>query len=191
MTITESVYLPTRAKWRAWLRKHHKSKKEIWLIYYKKGSGKPRVEYGDAVEEALCFGWIDSTLKSIDAKCYAQRYTPRKPGSNWSTPNLIRVKRLVADGLMTPAGAVHLPNAREAKAFHAKHQQRLTAPTSATPDLTAALRRNAQAAEAWKVLAPGYRRNYVRWITDAKQKETRKKRIATVVLNLARGTKRW
>ena len=191
MNITESVYLPTRAKWRAWLKKHHATKKEIWLIYFKKGSGKPRVEYGDAVEEALCFGWIDSTMKPIDDKCYAQRYTPRKAGSNWSTPNLIRVKRLVADGLMTPAGAVHLPTARQAKAFHRKHQRRLSAPTSATPDLTAALRGNAKAAAAWKVLAPGYRRNYVRWITDAKQKETRKRRIEIIVLNLARGKKRW
>ena len=190
MKITESIYLPTRAKWRAWLKKHHATKNEIWLIYYKKGSGKPRVEYGDAVEEALCFGWIDSTLKPIDDQCYAQRYSPRKRGSNWSTPNLIRVKRLVADGLMTPAGAVHLPNAREAKAFHAKHQRRLTASTVAPRDLVAALRKNAKATEVWKTLTPGYKRLYVRWITDAKQAETRARRAEKIVGMMAKGQRR-
>ena len=189
MTITESVYLRTRAAWRAWLKKHHASKREIWLIYYKRGSGKPRVEYADAVEEALCFGWIDSTLKPMDPMRYAQRFTPRKRGSNWSTPNLIRVKRLVAEGLMTPAGAVHLPSVREARAFHAKHQRRLTAPTAAPPDLAAALRRNAKASAAWKTLAPGYRRLFVRWITDAKQPGTRARRIAATVDKLQRRLK--
>ena len=189
MEITESVYAPTRAAWRAWLRKHHASKREIWLIYYKKGSGKPRVEYAHAVEEALCFGWIDSTLKPLDAHCYAQRFTPRKPGSNWSTPNLIRVKRLVAAGLMTPAGAVHVPGARQARAFHAKHQRRLTAPTAAPRDLAAAFRKSPKAAATWKTLAPGYRRLYVRWITDAKHAETRARRVRLAIEKLARGAK--
>jgi len=187
--ITESIYLPTRAKWRGWLRKHHKTRREIWLIYYKKESGKPRVAYADAVEEALCFGWIDSTLKPLDPERYAQRFSPRKPGSNWSTPNLIRVKRLVADGLMTPAGAVHLPTARAARAFHQKHARRLTAPTAAPPDFANALRANAKATATWKTLAPGYRRLYVRWVTEAKQSETRARRIRLAVQKLASGMK--
>jgi uncharacterized protein YdeI (YjbR/CyaY-like superfamily) len=187
--ITQSVYLSTRAAWRTWLKRHHKSKREIWLIYYKRGSGKPRVEYAEAVEEALCFGWIDSTLKPLDAHRYAQRFTPRKPGSNWSTPNLIRVKKLVAAGLMTPAGAVHLPNARETLAFHRKHRRRLTAPTSAPPDLARAFRSNARAAATWKSLAPGYRRLYWRWISDAKQPETRARRVKAAVEKLGRGVK--
>lgn len=189
MKITDSIYLPTRASWRAWLKRHHKTKREIWLIYYKRGSGKPRVEYAEAVEEALCFGWIDSTLKPMDAHRYAQRFTPRKRGSNWSTPNLIRVKKLVAAGLMTPAGAVHLPSAREARAFHRKHRRRLTAPTWAPSDLARALRANANAAAAWKALAPGYRRLFVRWITDAKQPETRARRVKVAVTKLARRLK--
>ena len=189
MTITETVYVPTRAKWRAWLRKHHKAKREIWLIYYKKGSGKPRVEYAHAVEEALCFGWIDSLAQAIDPLCYAPRFTPRMKGSIWSTPNRMRVKKLVADGLMTPAGAVHLPSARDAKAFHAKHKRRLTAPTEAPPDFAAALRRNTKASATWKTLAPGYRRLYVRWTIEAKQAETRAKRIVRALDKLARGVK--
>jgi len=189
MDITETVYVATRAAWRAWLATHHASKREVWLIYCKKGSGQPRVEYGDAVEEALCFGWIDSTTKTLDADRYAQRFSPRKAGSNWSTPNLIRIKRLVADGLMMPAGAVHLPSKAAARAFRAKHQKRLTGTTIAPRDLASVLRATKDAASSWKSLAPGYKRLYIRWIADAKQPATRARRIATTVAKLARGLK--
>ena len=189
MQITETTSAKTRAAWRAWLARHHASTREIWLIYYKKGSGKPTVGYGDAVEEALCFGWIDGITKSIDAERYAQRFTPRRPGSNWSTPNLIRVKRLVAAGLMTPAGAVHLPSARQARVFHAKHQKRLTGTTAAPRELAQALRENAKAAAMWKALTPGYKRLFVRWITEAKRPETRARRAITTAGKLARGLK--
>jgi uncharacterized protein YdeI (YjbR/CyaY-like superfamily) len=187
MDITETVYVPSRAAWRAWLARHHASKREIWLIYYKQGTGKPRVAYGEAVEEALCYGWIDTTVKTIDAERYAQRFTPRKPGSNWSTSNLIRIERLVAAGLMTPAGAVHLPSRKQAKAFHAKHQKRLTGTTIAPKDLARALRANPAADAMWKTLAPGYKRLFVRWMTDAKQAATRARRVETTVDKLARG----
>ena len=188
--ITGTFYAASRARWRAWLVKHHATTREIWLIYYKRGSGRPRVEYGDAVEEALCFGWIDSTVKSIDAVRYAQRFTPRKAGSNWSTPNLLRVKRLVAAGLMTSVGVAHLPSAKQAKAFDAKHQKRLTATTRAPRDLAAAMRANAKATALWKTMTPGYKRVYIRWIGDARQPATRARRIATTVSRLARGLKR-
>jgi uncharacterized protein YdeI (YjbR/CyaY-like superfamily) len=184
MEVTETVYVPTRRAWRAWLRKHHATKREIWLIYYKKGSNRPRVAYPDAVEEALCFGWIDSTAKPIDEHRYAQRFTPRKKGSSWSVPNLERVKRLVAARQMTPAGAVHVPSARKAKAFQAEHVARKTAPTTAPRDLAAAIKANAKATTTWKVLAPGYRRLYIRMVIEAKQAETRKRRIARVIAYL-------
>lgn len=189
MEISETVDVRTRAAWRAWLAKHHASKREIWLIYHKKGSGTPRVEYGHAVEEALCYGWIDSTVKTIDADRYAQRFTPRKKGSNWSTPNLVRVKRLVAEGLMTPAGAVHLPSKTAAKAYHEEHARRTTGTAVAPRDLSAAIRKNPKAAAHWKVLTPGYKRTFIRWIGDAKQAETRARRIAVTVDRLARGIK--
>lgn len=189
MEITETVYARSRATWRTWLARHHASRREIWLIYYKLGTGTPSVAYGEAVEEALCFGWIDTTVKAIDADRYAQRFTPRKPGSNWSAPNLIRAKRLVASGLMTPAGAAHLPSPEKATAFRAKHQKRLTGTTIAPRDLARALRTNARAAARWKALTPGYKRLFVRWIGDAKQPATRAKRIATTVSRLARGQK--
>ncbi|MEA3245871.1 MAG: YdeI/OmpD-associated family protein [Gemmatimonadota bacterium] len=189
MVITETIHAATRRAWRAWLAKHHATKREVWLVYYKQGSGKQRVAYNDAVEEALCFGWIDSTVKTIDIHRYAQRFTPRKKGSNWSGPNLDRVKRLVAAGRMTPAGAAHLPSARAATAFRKKHVHRTTAPTTAPRDLAAALRANARAAAFWKSLAPGYRRLYVRWITEAKRADTRARRVPAAITLLARGQK--
>ncbi len=189
MEITETVSCASRRAWRAWLARHHATKREIWFIYYKKGSGKPRVDYGEAVEEALCFGWIDSTVKSMDSARYAQRFSPRKPGSSWSEPNLIRIRRLVSAGLMKPAGAVHLPSTRAAQVFRAKHRRRLTGTTVAPRDLASALRAHAVAAAAWRALTPGYRRLFVRWIADAKQPGTRARRVATTAAKVARGLK--
>lgn len=189
MEVTETVYVSTRAAWRAWLKRHHASKRVVWLIYYKKGSGKPRVEYADAVEEALCFGWIDSTTKTLDTERYVQRFTPRKKGSNWSGPNLERINRLVAAGQMTPAGAMHLPNARAAKEYQKQHDARTTAPTRAPKELAAALRKNPKAAAFWKALTPGYKRLYGRVVSEAKQAETRQRRALRVTGLLARGIK--
>ena len=91
----KTLYLSDRKKWRAWLREHYKSSKEIWLVYYKKGSGKPRIAYNDAVEEALCFGWIDSIVRTIDEKRFAQRFSPRKPNSKYSPANKERLRSLL------------------------------------------------------------------------------------------------
>ena len=91
----KTLYVTYRKKWRAWLREHYKTAKEIWLVYYKKSSGKPRIEYNDAVEEALCFGWIDSTVRSIDDKKFAQRFSPRKPNSKYSPANKERLRALL------------------------------------------------------------------------------------------------
>jgi uncharacterized protein YdeI (YjbR/CyaY-like superfamily) len=104
MEITETHYPKNRAEWRKWLKENFKTKKEIWLIYYSKQSGKPRVPYNDAVEEALCFGWIDSTMKKIDEESFVQRFTPRKKGSQLSELNKERIRRLIKKKKMTKAG---------------------------------------------------------------------------------------
>jgi uncharacterized protein YdeI (YjbR/CyaY-like superfamily) len=189
MEVTETVVLTTRKAWRAWLKKHHAAKKEIWFTYFKKGSGKPSVPYAEAVEEALCFGWIDTTVKTLDTERYVQRFTPRKKGSNWSGPNLERVRRLIANGLMTPAGAVHLPDAKQAKSFQEKHDWRTTAPTAAPKDLAAELKKNPRAAAFWKSLAPSYRRLYGRMIREAKKPETRASRVVQLMKRLEQGVK--
>lgn len=189
MDVTETVVLTTRKAWRAWLKKHHADRKEIWFTFFKKASGKPSVAYADAVEEALCFGWIDTTVKTLDAERYVQRFTPRKKGSNWSGPNLERVRRLVANGQMTPAGAVHLPNARDAKSFQAKHDRRTTAPTAPPKDLLDAMRKSPAASAFWRSLAPSYRRLYGRMVREAKKPETRAKRIVNLMKRLEQGVK--
>ena len=110
MEITQTLYITDRKDWRNWLKKHHKTEPEIWLIYPKKATGKPRIEYNDAVEEALCFGWIDGIAKKLDPERTAQRFTPRRAKSNWTELNKERARRLIASGQMTPAGMAILPD---------------------------------------------------------------------------------
>lgn len=98
MKTLQTLYVTTQKEWRSWLKKNYKTEKEIWLVYYKKTSGKPRIEYNDAVEEALCFGWIDSTVRKLDEERFAQRFTPRKPKSGYSQANKERLRKLIADG---------------------------------------------------------------------------------------------
>src|SRR5215831_9984530 len=100
----KNYYAKDREAWRKWLEKNHAACQGIWLIYYKKTSGKRKLEYNDAVEEALCFGWIDSTTRPLDEKRYMQRFTPRKPKSGWSRSNKKRIEKMMSRGLMTRAG---------------------------------------------------------------------------------------
>ena len=109
MEIDETLYVANREGFRKWLEENHKSKKEIWLIQYKKATKKPSINYVEAVEEALCFGWIDSTEKSMDAERYATRFSPRRLKSNWTEANKERARRLIAEGRMTEAGLASLP----------------------------------------------------------------------------------
>ena len=109
MEIGETLYVTNREDFRKWLEKNYKSTKEIWLIQYKKATKKPSINYVDAVEEAICFGWIDSTEKSIDAERYATRFSRRRPKSNWTQTNKDRARRMIAEGRMREAGLASLP----------------------------------------------------------------------------------
>ena len=113
MNDLKKIYVSTREDWRAWLEENHDREKEIWLIYYKKPSGKPRVAYDDAVEEALCFGWIDSTIRKLDEDRYMQKFTPRNPGSVWSELNKRRVEKMIREGRMTQAGLSKIEAAKK------------------------------------------------------------------------------
>ncbi|MGH2574884.1 MAG: YdeI/OmpD-associated family protein, partial [Ignavibacteria bacterium] len=110
MKIGKTLYISDRKKWRSWLAKHHDTANEIWLVYYKLHTGKPRIPYNDAVEEALCYGWIDSTVKKIDENKFVQRFTPRRSLSKWSESNLERIRRLIKQGKMTPVGLAKVKN---------------------------------------------------------------------------------
>lgn len=119
MEIGKTLYVSTRRSWRNWLLKNHKKEKDIWLLYPKKHTGKARIPYGDAVEEALCFGWIDSIAKKVDDDFFAQRFSPRRKGSMWSEPNIIRMRRLISSGLAKPPGiaAFEIAGAHKPKRF--------------------------------------------------------------------------
>lgn len=174
MNISEMLYVADRDSWRAWLEKHHLTKKEIWLIYYKKHAGKPTVSYGDAVEEALCFGWIDSTVRTIDEDRYAQRFTPRKDRNNWSRPNRIRVRKLIREGRMTQAGLAKI----SAEILDERNDPKPQSRDVSIPEyFKQALMKNKKAWESFNNLAPSHQRNYIAWVTDAKKEVTRLKRM--------------
>jgi uncharacterized protein YdeI (YjbR/CyaY-like superfamily) len=183
MDIGEMVYCATREEWRAWLEENHDNCKGIWLIYYKKGSGKPRVPYDDAVEEALCFGWIDSTVKRIDEEKYAQRYTPRKPDSGWSELNTRRMEQLIKDGRMTEAGLSKFKDP-------AAHRSTTRDLDYVTPrGFMEALEKDPKALSYFMKLPPSQTKLFFRWINSAKREETKQKRITESVELLAQGKK--
>ncbi len=109
MQIGETLYVTTRDDFRKWLIENHQKKKEIWMIRYKKAAKKPSIDYVEAVEEAICFGWIDNLEKGMDAERYATRFSPRKPKSNWTNTNKERARKMIAEGRMTTAGKAALP----------------------------------------------------------------------------------
>jgi uncharacterized protein YdeI (YjbR/CyaY-like superfamily) len=111
MEIGETLYVTTRRDFRRWLQQHHADRPEIWLVRYKKATGKPSLDYVEAVEEAICYGWIDSLEKSIDSERFALRFSPRRPGSNWTSTNLERARRMMEKKKMTKAGLAALPQA--------------------------------------------------------------------------------
>jgi uncharacterized protein YdeI (YjbR/CyaY-like superfamily) len=178
--ISRTLHVETRSRWRDWLAKHHDKETEIWLVYNKKRSGRPRVSYDEAVEEALCFGWIDGLVKPIDADRYAQRFTPRRENSRWSDLNRRRFRRLVEEGRMTPAGRARGPS---------KPPPAKRSPSKTPRYIVAALRGHPEAQRFFRELAPSYRRLYVRWIDSAKREETRQRRLSEAISLLARRQK--
>ncbi|MGZ8829015.1 MAG: YdeI/OmpD-associated family protein [Thermoanaerobaculia bacterium] len=183
--ITKTFYAATRQEWREWLEKNHDRVKEIWLLYPKKGSGKTRVAYADAVEEALCFGWIDGVLKPVDDKVYGQRFTPRRPGTNWSELNRRRYARLLREGKVTAAGKAKPPNKRGRPATPAGTSDKVP------PYISKAFRAAEPAWTNFRKLAPGYRRMYLLWINSAKREETRQKRLREAIVHLLEDAKGW
>ena len=181
----ETVFFETPAALRAWFQQHHASHKELWVGYYKKGSGLPSITWPESVDEALCFGWIDGVRKSLDATSYHIRFTPRKPRSTWSKVNIAKVQALEAAGKMTPAGrAAFERRTEENSGIYSLEGER----ADALPEPYAAALAADEAASAYFAAAPPwYRRAAVHWVTSAKREATRERRLAQLVESSAAG----
>ena len=174
----EQVYVPDRASWRRWLTRNHARSPGIWLVFDRAAHNAKRFPYADAVEEALCFGWIDSTVRPLSATQYCQLFTPRKPKSTWSRLNKTRVAALIAGGRMRPAGLAAIEISKANGGWVSlDHVEALTMP----PDLAAALDTVVNARAHFDAFAPSARKGYFHWISQAKRSETRARRIASVV----------
>ena len=173
----------SRQAWRDWLEKNHATCSGVWLVYAKKHSGLPTLTYNDAVEEALCFGWIDSKINPIDDSFYMQVFTPRKAQSAWSALNRTRVKRLVAAGLMTAAGAAAIKAAKKSGMWDAtKHAEDLIIP----PDLATALESNVEARRHWEAYSPSRRKGVLYRLAGAKRPETRARYLREIIEHMVR-----
>lgn len=178
------VHPETRAELRAWLEEHHATSIGVWLVSWKRSTGKPAVPYEEMVEEALCFGWIDSTYNSLDDERSAQLLTPRKKRSVWSARNKERLERLLPSGRMTPAGLAVVERAKADGSWSALDAaERLEEPA----ELAAALDAVPPARANWDRFSASSRKAILWWVTSAKRDETRAKRVAEVVAKAAEG----
>jgi uncharacterized protein YdeI (YjbR/CyaY-like superfamily) len=168
-----------RDEWRAWLAGHHATERQAWLIHPKKDATQPGLHYEEAVEEALCFGWIDGQLRSMDGERFALRYSPRRRGSVWSVGNKQRVAKLIRQGRMTEAGLAAVRHAKESGEWQAA--SRREAVDEIPADLVRALRRHQGRLAAFRALPKSRRAQFLWWIDSAKRTETRRRRIRAVV----------
>jgi len=165
MEITKTLHVTNRKDWRTWLREHYKTEKDIWLVYYKKETGKPRILYNDAVEEALCFGWIDSTAKSLDEKRTAQRFSPRKPNRPYSPANKERLRKLVKQRKVIKEVRETLGNILEEK-------------FEIPEDILRAIKANEEAWKHFQTFSDAYKRIRIGFIEGARKRpEEFKKRL--------------
>lgn len=179
----EIFHAKDRHAWRNWLQKNHEKKTSVWLQYYKPNSGKARVAQSDAVEEALCFGWIDSKANKLDEVSSVQFFSRRKPKSNWSKINKNRVEKLLNEGMIVPAGLAVIEEAKRNGSWDALNEvEELILP----PDLIKALEKNKKAMNYFHSFPKSSRKIILQWIYSAKQVETRKKRITETVKLAAR-----
>jgi uncharacterized protein YdeI (YjbR/CyaY-like superfamily) len=179
-----------REEWRRWLAKHHASAPEVWLVFFKQGSARPTLSYKDAVEEALCFGWIDGVRRRLDEERYAHRFSPRREGSKWSAINKERAERMRKEGLMAPAGESAVKEAKTSGAWAGARKKSATRTRFDMPaDFAARLARDKNAAAFFQSLAPSYQQRYLGWIGIAKRPETRARRIDEAMRLLRKGEK--
>lgn len=176
----------TRQEWRTWLQKHHDKKQSVWLIQYKKNAGVATISWSEAVDEALCFGWIDSIKKSLDENRSIQFFCKRKPNGTWSKVNKAKIEQLIANGLMAPAGRATIEAARKNGSWTILDEvEELVIPT----DLEAAFEAQPGSAAYFLSLSKSVRKQLLQWLVLAKRSETRQKRIDEIATHAAQKQK--
>jgi uncharacterized protein YdeI (YjbR/CyaY-like superfamily) len=171
-------FFPTQADFRRWLEENHDKETEIIVGYYKVGSGKSGMTWSQSVDEALCFGWIDGVRRSIDAKSYCNRFTPRKANSNWSAVNIAKIAELTAKGLMKPAGIAAFEKREESKSNVYAYESELR---KLSDEFEKCFRANEQAWNFFEKQANWYKKQMINWVMTAKQEARREKRLEKLI----------
>lgn len=179
------AFFATPAEFRDWLAKHHASERELWVGYYKKGTGWPSITWPESVDEALCVGWIDGLRKSIDAASYMIRFTPRRPDSTWSAVNIGRVAALSEQGRMQPAGLAAFARRRDETSAIYSYEQRDQAALDEAEEQQ--LRANPDAWQFFQIQPRSYRQAAIRWVISARKPETRQIRLERLIEDSAQG----
>ncbi|HEX6052875.1 MAG TPA: YdeI/OmpD-associated family protein [Gemmatimonadaceae bacterium] len=175
-------FFATPEKWRQWLEKNHARADEVWVGFHRRSTGIPSITWSEAVDEALCYGWIDGIRKTIDETRYKNRFTPRRKGSNWSKVNIAKVAALTKEGRMRPSGLAAFEGATS-RGY--THEQR--GPVGLGEEYERRFRTNAKAWAWFEAQAPYYRKLATRWVTEAKQEATRERRLALLIEDSAAG----
>jgi uncharacterized protein YdeI (YjbR/CyaY-like superfamily) len=178
-----TLSIRTLDEWRDWLDEHHASEPEIWLVFHKHHTGVTSIDYKAALDEALCFGWVDSLVKRIDDRRFARKFTPRRADSRWSDVNRKRYAALEASGRLHAAGIARPPTDRG----YGPRQPRRPLPTKLPAYIQAAFRDHPKAARFYKELSPAQRRRYIAWIESAKREETKVRRLREAIRLLTSG----
>ena len=179
----DAKFFATPTQWRKWLERNHDNAAELWVGFYKRDSGRPSVTWPQAVDQALCFGWIDGIRKRIDEVSYRIRFTPRRTGSVWSAINAKKVEELSRQGLMHPAGLDAFGKLDKEKSRIYSYEQRNRAKLAAAQEQQ--FRANRKAWEFFQKQPPWYQRTATFWVVSAKKEETRTKRLATLIASSA------
>jgi uncharacterized protein YdeI (YjbR/CyaY-like superfamily) len=175
----EPTFFATPADFRTWLERHHESQSELIVGFHKRGSGRPSISWPEAVGQALCFGWIDGVRRRINDSSYSIRFTPRKARSTWSAVNIKRMKELVEEGLVAPAGLAAFERRADDRSAIYSYEQRKAARLE--PDQERRLRADARAWAFFEAQSPSYRRAAIHWVTSAKKPETRERRLTQLI----------
>ena len=182
------IFFKSPNELRKWFKKNHGKISEVWIGFYKVNSGKKGISYKEAVDEALCFGWIDGIRKSFDEESYVNRFTPRKKSSNWSNVNIKRINELIEEGRVQPVGLAAFKERTKKRSGLYSFEQNSH---KLSPAFEKKFKANKKAWDYFQLLAPSYKKTSIHWVTNAKQEATKLKRLDTLIKDSEKGTNQW